>query len=239
MSQKYSLYQLLKRTGKFSQKQEIIRAISKGRVQVDKKVTTSAQFQCNPLKREVLLDGKEIHLVPLMYIVLNKPERYSCQKNDDKYPYVVNLLKLDPEIKNSLFVIGRLDVPTTGMLIITNDGRLSTRLLNPKSKVPKKYKVLAKDAITKEQIRKLEEGVYIEVFEDEYLTEEAKVERISSHEIYLTITEGKFRQVRKMLGAVGNLVMALERVAIGKLKLPDIEIGESEILIKEEMYEIF
>jgi len=238
MSQKQTLYQLLKRTGQFAEKHDIMKAISKGKVSVDGKVTTCAKFQCNPLKRKVLLNSKPIELVPLMYFILNKPRNYSCQKND-RYPYVVDLLRIDKLVKNSLFVMGRLDIPTTGMLIITNDGKLATRLMKPNQKVPKKYEVLCKVSITNTQIEKLEDGVYIDVFEDEYLTLPAKVEKISDTQMYLTITEGKFRQVRKMLESVRNGVAALKRVAIGKLKLGDLEEGENRMLIKEEMYEIF
>jgi 16S rRNA pseudouridine516 synthase len=238
MSQKYTLIQILKRTGQFTEKEDIVKAISKGRVSVDGKVTTCAKFQCNPLKRKVLLDSKEVELVPLMYFLLNKPQNYSCQKND-RYPYVVDLLQIDKQTKNSLFVMGRLDIPTTGLLIITNDGRLASRLMKPDQKVPKKYRVLCKGPITHTQKDELQDGIYIEVFEDEYRTLPAIVEKIGEDEIFLTITEGKFRQVRKMLEAVGNGVAELKRVSIGKLKLGNLEVGESKILLKEEMLEVF
>lgn len=238
MSQKLNLYQILKRTGLFTDKPQIIKAISKGRVSVDGKVTTCVQFQCDVRKRKVLVDNKPIELVPLMYFIINKPQNYSCQKND-RYPYVASLLQTDSKIRNSLFVMGRLDIPTTGLLIITNDGKLASRLMNPHNKVPKKYHVECKGEITSDQIESLEGGVYIQVFEDDYFTQPAKVEKVGSHEIYLTITEGKFRQVRKMLEEVGNGVAELERVSIGKLKLGDLDEGMSKILLKEEIDALF
>ena len=238
MSQKLNLSQILKRTGLFTEKQDIIKAISKGRVSVDGKVTTCAKFQCDVRKRKVLVDNTPIELVPLMYFIINKPQNYSCQKND-RYPYVANLLKIDSKVKNSLFVMGRLDIPTTGLLIITNDGKLASRLMNPNNKVPKRYHVECKGEITSTQIESLEGGVYIPVFEDDYFTKPAKVDKVGSHEIYLTITEGKFRQVRKMLEEVGNGVAELMRVSIGKLQLKDLREGESKILLKEEIDMLF
>jgi 16S rRNA pseudouridine516 synthase len=219
MSKKISLYQILKRSGLFESKQAIIKAVSKGKVTVDGRVTTTTKFQCNPNKREVLVNGEKVEFVELFYFILNKPRDYSCQSND-RYPSVLELIDADTLVKNTLFPVGRLDIPTTGLLIITNDGPFGKNILEPKEEIEKKYKVLLSEKITSEQIEDLEQGVKIRIFESYVWTKPAKVKVIDDYQIYLTITEGKYRQVRKMCESVGNRVMSLERVSIGKLVLP-------------------
>lgn len=233
MSKKINLYQALKRSGLFKDKREISNAVSKGRVSVDGQETKTIEFQFNPDKKKVTVDGKEISYVENKYFIINKPMNYSCQKNDN-YPYILNLINIDEKIKNTLFPVGRLDIPTRGLLVITNDGQFAYFLLNPETKVTKIYGVLCKEKITKSQAEKLEAGVVIEVGGKDYTTKPAKVEVIKDHELLLTITEGKYRQVRKMLEAVNNKVMDLLRISIGGLKLELqegqwIEMGEDEI----------
>lgn len=228
---KTTLYQALKRSGLFKSKQELAKAVSKGQIEVDGTVTRTLQFQFDPNKKKVTYNGKEVVEAPKKYYVINKPVAYSCQRND-KYPNIVNLIDVEDDvgnrIKNSLFPIGRLDIPTTGLLIITNDGDLSKKLADPKNKVEKTYWVLTKKQVTEEQLTKLQQGVTIKVENQNYTTLPAKVKLIKPHELELTINEGKYRQVRKMLEAVGNRVMALRRDSIGNLKLKDYNISEGQ-----------
>jgi pseudouridine synthase len=224
---KTTLYQALKRSGLFSSKQELAKAVSKGLVELDGKVTRTLQFQFDPSKKKVIYDGKEVTEVSKKYYVINKPVAYSCQRND-KYPNIVNLIDVKDRIKNSLFPIGRLDIPTTGLLIITNDGELSKKLTDPKNKVEKNYWVLTKKQITEDQINKLQQGVTIKVENKNYKTLPAKAKFLKPHELELTITEGKYRQVRKMLEAVNNRVMALRRDSISNLKLKNYNISEGQ-----------
>ncbi|MBI5072195.1 rRNA pseudouridine synthase, partial [Candidatus Woesearchaeota archaeon] len=178
--------------------------VNSNRVTIDGISTAALKFQFSPKKRTVCIDGKPISFVSKKYLVLNKPAGYSCQKNGN-FPYVVSLLACDDATKNSLFPIGRLDVPTTGLLIITNDGTLSALLAEPKRNVTKTYHALLKQKITDEQIIKLRQGVIIQVDGEEYKTLPPKVNKISwksENNIEIIITEGKYRQVRKMLEAV-------------------------------------
>ncbi|MAG60624.1 hypothetical protein CL619_02440 [archaeon] len=229
MAKKLTLYQILRKSGMFSSKEELVDALRGGKVAIDGRVTKNQQFQCNPNTRSVTVSGKEVTFVTKKYFILNKPFNTSCQFGD-QFKYCRDLIdkeKIGGKVWNSLFCVGRLDVPTTGLLIITNDGEFSRKILSPDMKVWKKYKVLVKEKITDEQIESLQRGVTIEMKQGgTYQCLPAKVTRIRDHELYLSISEGKFRQVRKMLEAVGNKVAALQRVAIGNLKLGSLQEGE-------------
>ncbi len=218
MSKKITLYQALKKTGLFHSKKELSDAVNKGRITIDGIQTKSLQFQFSPEKRKVCLDGKHIQFIEKQYFVINKPMNYSCQRND-MHPYVVDLLDVPEQLKNSLFPVGRLDVPTIGLLIITNDGEFASQLLHPDKNIVKTYKILVKNKVTDEQLLQLEKGVLIEVNGVKYTTLPAKAEKLTENSLLLSIREGKFRQVRKMIEAVGNIVASLERVAIGNLKV--------------------
>ncbi|MBT3298609.1 rRNA pseudouridine synthase [archaeon] len=233
MSKKITLYQALKRSGLFQDKQEINKVVNKGLVKVNGIVNKCLKFQFNPNKNNVTYfeestsQERIIKDIPKFYFVINKPRQYSCQKGD-RYPYVGDLIDIDKDIKNSLFAVGRLDIPTTGVLIITNDGDFGTKLLNPDNKIEKRYWVLVKEKITKEQIEYLESGVIIEVYSGNYLTKPAKVKILNDYEMELTISEGKYRQVRRMLEVVDNRVIALRREAIGSLELRNLNLSESD-----------
>lgn len=219
MSKKITLSQALKQSGLFSSKQEIADAVNQGKVTVDGIVTKTLQFQFSPAKKVVCVDNKPITATEKKYFILHKPAGYSCQKNDN-YPYVLKLLHLPEELKNTLFVVGRLDIPTTGLLLITNDGSFGEKVTNPKSKVPKTYRVLLKNKMTEEQLKQLEAGVVILVDGEKYKTLPAIIQKENERTFQLTITEGKYRQVRKMTEAVGNQVVALQRIQLGNMKLP-------------------
>ena len=152
---------------------------------------------------------------------MNKKSGYITATEDFKENTVMDLL---PEwvIKKDLAPVGRLDKDTEGLLLFTNDGKLNHKLLSPKNHVDKVYYVEIKNNISDEDIFKLEQGVDI----GNYITQPAKVEKISDNEIYLTIKEGKFHQIKKMLEATNNKVCYLKRVSFGRLKLNDLALGE-------------
>ena len=169
--------------------------------------------------------------------MLNKPKDYISATFDTKLPTVLDLLEF-PYSNMELFPVGRLDIDTTGFLILTNDGKFSYNVTNPKKKVNKKYFVTLRDEIISEQIEKLENGIYFE--KEDFTTENAKVEKISEKEINLTISEGKFHQVKRMLEYVENEVVELKRVCIGNLNLDDsLKLGEYREITNSELEEIF
>ena len=224
MSKKITVYQALKQSGLFSTKEQITAVANAGQITVDGVVTKALQFQFSPAKRKLCVDGKEISFQTKRYFVLNKPAGFSCQKND-RDPYVVKILDLPLEVKNSLFPVGRLDVGTTGLLIITNDGAFSAALLEPERNVSKTYRVSLKQKITEKQLEALQKGVVILIENVKYQTRPAVVQKIDDRTLTLSIVEGKNRQVRKMIESVGNEVVALSRIAIGELLLGKLQEG--------------
>ena len=151
--------------------------------------------------------------------------------------YCISLLKDVKDVSLAkLFPVGRLDKDTEGLLLITDDGDLAHRLLSPKKHVDKTYLVRLKTPIFDEDINKLEAGVDIG---DETLTMPAKVKKIHGTEIELTIKEGRYHQVKRMLLSVGNEVVYLKRLSMGTLKLPaDLEKGTYRPLLPEELEQL-
>lgn len=152
------------------------------------------------------------------YYILYKVDGYITATEDKKEKTVMELL---PEWvnKKDLFPVGRLDKDTEGLLLFTNDGKLAHELTSPKKHVDKIYRVILEKDISQEDIENLEKGVDI----GGYITQPAKVEVVNSKEILLTISEGKFHQVKKMLIAVNNKVEYLKRESFGKLILGDMQ----------------
>ena len=216
---------------------EIKKFLKTCRVKLNGKFEKSPNTQIDIDKDEILFDDEIVIYKEFTYLMLNKPKDYISATFDPKLPTVLELLEF-PYYNMELFPVGRLDIDTTGFLILTNDGKFSYNVTNPKKKVNKKYLVTLRDNISSNQIESLENGIYFE--KEDFTTENAKVEEISKREIYLTISEGKFHQVKRMLEYVGNEVVELKRVSIGNLSLDEkLELGEYREITNTELEEIF
>ena len=208
--------------------------VKKGMVSVDGEVVKKADYKFDETAAKVCVNGKELSYQKFYYYMLNKPQGVVSATIDNHDKTVLDLLKDAPG--KDLFPVGRLDKDTEGLLLITNDGELSHNLLSPKKHVDKTYLVETKVAVTEEMIHKLEQGVDIG---EEQLTLPAKAERIEDKKIELTITEGKFHQVKRMLKAVNNEVIYLKRLSMGSLKLDDtLALGEYRCLTDNEVLEL-
>lgn len=180
---------------------------------------------------EVKLDGNILMYEEFRYYMLNKPAGVISATEDPVDKTVIDLL--EGENTKGLFPVGRLDKDTEGLLLITNDGDLAHRMLSPKKHVDKCYLVKLAEPIDKEDIADLKEGVDIG---DDELTMPAKVEAISPKSLYLTITEGRYHQVKRMMNAVGNEVTYLKRVSFGPLILDnDLPLGSFRRLDDDEV----
>lgn len=205
------------------------KAIKNGRVSVENKIVKDIAFQiaenCN-----VLLDGKKISYSEFIYIMLNKPQGYVSATEDKRQKTVLDIL--DPSYRRyQLFPVGRLDIDTEGFLLLTNDGELAHNMLSPNKNVGKTYFLSLEKPITDEEIKALETGVDI----GECVTKPAKAERISENEINLTITEGKFHQIKRMAKAVGNEVVYLKRLSYGSFYLDKaLRTGDYRALTEKE-----
>ena len=205
--------------------------IKKGQVSVDGEVIKKADCKFEEITAKVCVNGKEISYQKYFYYMLNKPAGVVSATTDNHDKTVLDLLK-DAQGKE-LFPVGRLDKDTEGLLLITNDGELSHNLLSPKKHVEKTYFVKTAIEVNVEMIQRLEQGVDIG---EEKLTLPAKVKQLETKEIELTITEGKFHQVKRMLKAVGNEVVYLKRLSMGSLKLDEsLSLGEYRSLTDEEV----
>ena len=181
----------------------------------------------------VELDGKIISAEQeKVYIMLNKPRGYvTTSKEQFGRPSVLDLL----DIPQRVFAVGRLDMDSEGLLLLTNDGDFANKIIHPTKHISKTYDVVLKKEISSEDVEKLKQGVDI----GGYITRPAIVERVDNKNITITIYEGKNRQVRKMCETVGNKVINLKRIAIGSLKLDNLKSGKYILLDEEKIKSIF
>ena len=210
---------------------QISSAVRGGRVLVDGVVAKKADMQVDPDKARVVYCGTPVCYRQYTYIMLNKPEGYVSATEDGKFPTVVELLPPEQQ-KIGLFPCGRLDKNTLGLMLLTNDGDTSHRLLAPKSHVTKTYAFRLKFPLSDEDIAALESGVDI----GGYVTAPCSVERTAEREGRITLTEGKYHQIKLMMEAVHNQVTYLERVTFGPLILDaSLARGEWRYLTDDEI----
>ncbi len=230
------LIQIIKRAGIAETREEATKLIRSGRVKVKGQSVFDIYYQARP--NEVTIDGKPVELVEKkVYFLLNKPKGYSCQKTET--PNVLSLFRLEPKIQNMLFTVGRLDVDTTGLIIVTNDGSIMHAILKPEKNIFKTYLARTDKTIYPDGLEKFRKGVTIEVDNNPYKCIPALIHKKGQFEYEIKIKEGKKRQIRKMLEAVGAKCLALKRSAIGKLELPSIKEGEFKQVSKHELERIF
>ncbi|MDP1534257.1 MAG: 16S rRNA pseudouridine(516) synthase [Rubrivivax sp.] len=173
-----------------------------------------AEFDAEGLVFEVQGRAWPFHAKAL--VLLNKPSGYECSQKPRHHPSVLSLLP-PPLRTRGLQPVGRLDEDTTGLLLLTDDGGLIHKLTSPKHHVPKVYEVGVKHPITDEQLASLRTGVVLD--DDPLPVRAAACERSGEHALQLTLTEGKYHQVKRMLAAVGNRVETLHRSRMGELTI--------------------
>lgn len=208
---------------------EVKKILKTKEIRVNGKIEISPKFNVST-GDEILYEGDVIEYKAMRYYIMNKPAGYITATEDKKHKTVMEIF---PEwvIQKKLFPVGRLDKDTEGLLLFTNDGPISHELLSPKKHVDKTYYVEAEKNITDEDMKKLELGVDI----GGYITKLSKCERVDENKINLTISEGRFHQVKKMLHAVDNCVIYLKRIKFANLELGDLEIGEVKEISVEEI----
>ena len=212
--------------------------ILQGRVQVNGVTVTELGTKINPEKDKIKFDGKDIkQSQKLVYILLNKPIGYVTTA-DDQFgrDTVLDLVK----VKERIVPVGRLDMYTSGALILTNDGDFVYQVTHPKHEIEKTYTVTIKGIVQNSEVEQLRNGIKI----DDYITKPARVKILKTDtekdisRLEITIHEGKNRQVRKMCEAVGRKVLALHRSKIGGIGVKDIELGKWRYLTANEVQQI-
>ncbi len=215
-------------------RKEVKEILKKRKIKVNDSIITNGSIHIDENKDAVKYEEKEISYKPFIYIMMNKPDGVISATEDDEHRTVIDLLE-NKYRTYSVFPIGRLDIDTEGLLILTNDGILTHKLLAPNKHVDKKYYVELKNPVLKSDIEKLENGIELE---NGFVTKNAKVEVIENSEdkVYITITEGKYHQVKRMFKAVNNKVLYLKRVQMGNLKLDDkLKVGKYRELTEKEI----
>ena len=211
-------------------RKEVKEFIRKSRVTVNGKVVKKDDTKIDENKDIICFDGEELSYKKYVYYMLNKPQGVISATFDQTYKTVLECF--DCFLPEDVFPVGRLDKDTEGLLLISNDGQLSHKLLSLKYHVDKKYYVKCEKSITDEMLDGLQKP--IELKEDSY--QPGVAEKISDDELYLTIQEGKFHQVKRMVHYVGNEVIFLKRVGFGPLTLDeDLKPGEYRELSDEEI----
>ncbi len=213
--------------------------ILEGKVKVNGQVVTELGTKINPEKDKIEFNDKLVATdVKKVYILLNKPIGYvSTVKDQFNRPTVMELLK---KVNESVVPVGRLDMYTSGALILSNDGDFVYQVTHPKHEINKTYQVTVKGKITNEEVENLRNGVDI----GDYITKPAQVRIMKIDEeknisrIEITIHEGKNRQVRRMCEAIGKKVLALHRSKIGDIGVKDLILGEFRYLTNKEVKQI-
>lgn len=197
-------------------RKEVKKLIRSGIVKIDGVIVDREDVKFDENHSVVTLRGEPLVYQKDVYLLFHKPQGCVCANQDAMHATVFDYL---PAAYRRLFVVGRLDKDTSGLLLITNDGVLAHRLLTPAHHVYKGYEVLLRDTVTKEQLAMLSEGIDL----GDFTTLPAKVNVVDARRIHLFICEGKFHQVKRMLAAVGNEVLALHRFSFGPLCLGELE----------------
>ena len=211
--------------------------ILQGKVKVNGKVVTELGTKIIPEKDIIEFEGKKVNNdIKKVYVLLNKPIDYvTTVKDQFDRKTVIDIVK---NAGKNLIPVGRLDMYTSGALILTNDGDFIFHVTHPKHEVEKTYTVTIRGKVTKEDVENLKQGVIID---EEYKTKPAKVRIMKIDEeknisrLEIIIHEGKNRQVRKMCEAIGKKVIALHRSKIGNIGVKDLKIGEWRYLTKKEV----
>lgn len=203
--------------------------IENRRVAVNGTVAIEASYQVHK-NNVVTLDGELLTPRKSRYFVLHKPIDMICSNVDEKYPSVLNLLDVDRV--SELHIAGRLDADTTGLVLVTDDGHWSFNLTSPKNRCEKVYKVLLSRPISADAAERFLEGVMLQG--EVKPTLPAKLHIIDPYNVLLTLTEGRFHQVKRMFAAVGNRVKLLHRQQIGNLEL-DVDVGHWRSLTQAEI----
>lgn len=204
-----------------------------GKVKINGKVVSNLATDVKETD-QVTIEGKPIHTAEnFVYYKLHKPKGYVSTVNDDKGRKTV--MELMRGVHTRVFPVGRLDYDTEGLLLLTNDGDLSNILTRPKSEVEKVYYATIEGTITKDEVKTLSSGVEIDGYKTKPCSVVVMSETPNQTKLAITITEGKNRQIRKMLEAVNKTVTFLKRVQIGEIRLGGLSRGEYAQLNSKEM----
>ncbi len=218
----------------YGSRNQVKKLIRSHQVRVDGQLATTDNLNVDPSLQTITISGKKLSYSPDVYYILNKPNGVVSAVRDDQHQTVIDLIDA-PDRKSGLYPVGRLDRDTEGLVLITNNGPLGFRLLHPKHHVDKTYYVEVNDQLHADAPAFFENGIR---FLDGTICKPAKLDIISSSPqvscAHITISEGKFHQVKKMFLAYGVKVTYLKRITFGPFQLGDLAIGDYRELTEKE-----
>lgn len=212
---------------------EASKIIKQKQIKVNDIIITKKDTYIDEQKDIIKYNEKVLTYKEFIYLMLNKPKDYICATKDNKDKTVIELIN----ISRNIFPVGRLDKDTEGLLLLTNNGKYAHLLTSPTHCIEKKYYVELENEISEEQIKLFCNGLEIRDGKDElFITKPAKLEKISNKSCYVTITEGKFHQIKRMFNKIDNNVLYLKRVEFANIILdPTLKIGSYRELTEEEI----
>ncbi len=213
---------------------DVKKLIKSGKITVEGTASPKPETQIDETSQSVFFEGKPLLYREFIYLMMNKPKGCVSATWDKKLPTVIDLLP-EEYLHFEPFPVGRLDIDTTGLLLLTNDGDLAHRLLSPKNHVPKTYVATVEKTVSEEDIKTFSKGMDL----GDFTAQPAKLRVISNTTPYMaevTICEGKFHQVKRMFEKVGNKVLELNRTNMKNLRLDsNLEPGQVRELTKDEL----
>ncbi len=223
------LQKIISRAGLMSRR-EAEKFILSGKVSVDGKIISELGAKADAEKNKICVEGKELKFdAEKIYILLNKPRGYLSTAKDDRGRQTV--LDLVSEVHKRIFPVGRLDFDSEGLLLLTNDGDLTNKLLHPKFKIEKTYRVKFSGEVTEEKLNLLRQGIEL----DDGMTAPSKIFLLNSSTAEISIREGRNRQVRRMFAAIGCEVKNLRRIKFANLTLKNLPLGKFRKLTEQEL----
>lgn len=198
---------------------------------VNGEIVRRSDIKVDPKKDEIAINGKTMLVKKYIYLILNKPEGYISATEDKSQATVLELIPEEFKCRD-VFPVGRLDKDTTGLMILSDDGEFAHNILAPKKHVEKEYEVTVDIKVTEEMKKGFLEGVDL----NDGVCKTAILEITGDYTANVTLTEGRYHQIKRMFGCFGAKVVKLHRTRMGKLVLPnDLEVGDSRELTEEEI----
>ncbi|XZE21468.1 pseudouridine synthase [Pirellulaceae bacterium SH449] len=216
----------------FGSRRQVDELLAEGRVEIDGQIITQVGTKVDADKSKILVDGEPLRRHKPVYFAVHKPAGFLCTNADPEgRPRVIELVPNHTR----LFPVGRLDSSSTGLILLTNDGELSQRLAHPKHGVPKTYFVVVAGQVDREALKRLQRGIYLA--EGIARVDGATIRRVRKGctEIDITLSEGKNREIRRVLARLGHKVVVLRRISIASLKLGDLPEGAYRPLSEKEV----
>ena len=212
---------------KIGTRSQVKELIKKGHININGQVVKKSDYKVES-SDIIKYDNEQVDYVEYEYIILNKPQGYLSATEDN---YDKTIMELIDSKRKDLVPVGRLDKDSEGLILITNDGQLNHKLLDPKNHVDKKYYVEVDTKLVDNAEDLFKEPMDL----GDFITKPAKFEKIDDYHAYLTISEGKFHQVKRMFSKIGSEVIYLKRISFKNLVLGDLKIGEYRYLTDEEL----